>query len=77
MITRDEIIKAMKDAYRKALLEHSIGDAETELMTAAFDAIHPLAAVVPRDATHEMLIASIKDDRNPINAAIAAGDLTK
>jgi hypothetical protein len=72
MITREEIIQAMLEASRS---EQTGGPHDA--MTAAFNAVGSIAAIVPRKATHAMLLAAIKEDRSPIDAAIEEGDLTK
>jgi len=67
MITRKDI----EGVIRKDL---GLSELDAEVV---IDVIGRHAAIVPRKPTHEMLMASIREDRNLIEAAIAEGDLTK
>ncbi|MGH6836316.1 MAG: hypothetical protein ACREC9_12390 [Methylocella sp.] len=78
-IARARLIEAIKRALKSA--DNALRDDVAEFMAnCALDAIHPLAAIVPRFATDAMSIAGnccSEADVGFLNEAIAAGDLTR
>jgi hypothetical protein len=90
IVTREIVIEAIYDAVYERLAPHILGKWTTkdwvDAMTAALDAIHQFAAVVPRRATDAMVVAACDamaatddscTDADFVSAAVAAGDLTK